>query len=98
MIYLNGYGSSSTVIMDYIFRQDESKFPPYFRLALIYKLASIYAGAVARDAGMIKQFDDLAERQFMIAKNIASQETTTKQLPTSRFIEERRSSGTGLHG
>jgi len=98
MIYLNGYGSSSTVIMDYIFRQDESQFPPYFRLALIYKLASIYAGAVARDAGMIKQFDDLAERQFMIAKNIASQETTTKKLPTSRFIEERRSSGTGLHG
>ena len=51
-----------------------------------------------QDAGMIKQFDDLAERQFMIAKNIASQETTTKKLPTSRFIEERRSSGTGLHG
>ena len=77
MIYLNGYGSNSTVIMDYIFRQDESNFPPYFRLALEYKLASIYAGAVARDAGMIKQFDDLAERQFMRAKNIASQETTS---------------------
>ncbi len=50
---------------------------------------------------MIKQFDDLAERQFMRAKNIASQETTSKQLATSRFIEERRStrsSGFGLNG
>jgi len=100
-IYVDGYGSTSTVIMDYIFRQDESKFPPYFRLALEYKLASIYAGAVARDAGMIKQFDELAERQLLIARNTDSQETTSKQLATNRFAEERRStrtSGFGLNG
>tara|TARA_R110002012_G_scaffold57915_1_gene149596 strand:+ start:19421 stop:20035 length:615 start_codon:yes stop_codon:yes gene_type:complete len=100
-IYVDGYGSTSTVVMDYIFRQDESKFPPYFRLALEYKLASIYAGAVARDAGMIKQFDELAERQLLIARNTDSQETTSKQLATNRFTEERRStrtSGFGLNG
>jgi hypothetical protein len=100
-IYVDGYGSASTVIMDYIFRQDESKFPSYFRLALEYKLASIYAGAVARDAGMIKQFDELAERQLLIARNTDSQETTSKQLATNRFAEERRStraSGFGLNG
>ena len=87
--------------MDYVFRQDESKFPPYFRLALEYKLASIYAGAVARDAGMIKQFDDLSERQMLIARNTDSQENTTKQLATNRFTENRRStrtSGFGLNG
>ena len=100
-IYLDGYGSTSTVIMDYIFRQDESKFPPYFRLALEYKLASIYAGAVARDAGMIKEFNELAERQLLIARNSESQETTSNQLATNRFIEHRRStrtSGFGLNG
>ena len=100
-IYLDGYGSTSTVIMDYIFRQDESKFPPYFRLALEYKLASIYAGAVARDAGMIKEFNELAERQLLIARNSESQETTSNQIATNRFIENRRStrtSGFGLNG
>tara|TARA_R100001082_G_scaffold79805_1_gene47090 strand:+ start:97 stop:705 length:609 start_codon:yes stop_codon:yes gene_type:complete len=95
-IYLDGYGSSSTLIMDYIFRQDESQFPPYFRLALEYKLASIYAGSVARDAAMVREFDELGERQLLIAKNIDSQETTNKRLSTNRFITERRSSRSGL--
>ena len=69
-IYVNDYGSNNTVIMDYIFRQDESKFPPYFRLALEFQLASIYAGSIARDSGMIKEYSERAERQYLIAKNI----------------------------
>ena len=95
-IYLDGYGSNSTVIMDYVFRQDEDQFPPHFRLALEYKLASIFAGSIARDSGMVREFDELGERQLLIAKNTDSQETTTKVLSTSRFITERRSSRSGL--
>lgn len=95
-IYLNGYGSSSTVIMDYLFRQDESKFPPYFRHALVYKLASAFGGALARDAAIIREYDQLGERQILIAKNTDAQETTTKRLSTDRFITERRSSRSGL--
>ena len=90
-IYVNDYGSSSTLIMDYIYRQDESEFPPYFRLALEFQLASIYAGAIARDSGMIREFTDRAERQYIIAKNIDSQETTTSKLDTNRFINLRQS-------
>jgi hypothetical protein len=75
--------------MDYIFRQDESEFPPYFKLALEYSMASIFAGSVARDSAMISQFSELAERQILIAKNIDSQETTTKKLETSRFKQDR---------
>ena len=95
-IYLDGYGSDSTVIMDYVFRQDEDQFPPHFRLALEYKLASIFAGSIARDSGMVREFDELGERQLLIAKNTDSQETTTKILSTSRFITESRSSRSGL--
>ena len=95
-IYLDGYGSDSTVIMDYGFRQDEDQFPPHFRLALEYKLASIFAGSIARDSGMVREFDELGERQLLIAKNTDSQETTTNILSTSRFITERRSSRSGL--
>jgi len=82
--------------MDYVFRQDEDQFPPHFRLALEYKLASIFAGSIARDSGMVREFDELGERQLLIAKNTDSQETTTKILSTSRFITERRSSRSGL--
>src|SRR6056300_878927 len=91
-IYLNGYGSESKVYMDYVFRQDESLFPTYFRLALIYKLASAYGGALGRDADIINSYETKAERQLIKARNIASQETTSKKLNTTRFIAERRSS------
>ena len=95
-VYLNGFGQNSTVIMDYIFRQNEDHFPPHFRLAIEYKLASIFAGSIARDAAMVREFDQLSERQKLIAKNTDSQETTTKRLSTERFITDRRSSRSGL--
>ena len=95
-IYLDGFGSSTTVIMDYVFRQSEDQFPPHFRLAVEYKLASIFGGSVARDAALVREFDQLSERQLLIAKNTDSSETTTKTLSTDRFITERRSSRSGL--
>lgn len=88
-IFVNGYDSQSALIADYIFRQNESEFPAYFKLGLEYTLASIFAGSVARDAAMIKQFSDLAERQILIAKNTDSQEVTNKKLSTKRFITNR---------
>tara|TARA_B100000214_G_scaffold41972_1_gene26344 strand:+ start:530 stop:1129 length:600 start_codon:yes stop_codon:yes gene_type:complete len=93
-IYLNGYGSSNEVIMDYIYKVDEAYFPAHFKLALEYELASIFAGSVARDAAMITQFKELSERQFLVAKNIDSAETTSKVLDTNRFINLRRSTRT----
>ena len=88
-VFVNGYDSQSALIADYIFRQNESEFPAYFKLGLEYTLASIFAGSVARDAAMIKQFSDLAERQILIAKNTDSQEVTNKKLSTKRFITNR---------
>jgi len=90
-VFLNNYGSSSTVVCDYIYRADESEFPPHFILALEYTLASLFAGSIARDSGMIKQFAEMAERQYLIAKNVDSAERTTKQLDQSRFINLRQS-------
>ena len=90
-VFLDNYGSSNSVICDYIFRQDESEFPPHFILALEYSLAGLFAGSIARDSGMIRQFSDMAERQYLIAKNIDSAERTTKVLDQSRYINLRQS-------
>ena len=90
-VYLDSYGSSSTVVCDYIFRQDVAYFPPHFILALEYHLASLFAGSIARDSGMIRQFSEMAERQYLVAKNIDSAEKTTKQLNVSRFTNLRQS-------
>ena len=92
-VYLDNYGSTSSVICDYIFRQNEGEFPPHFILALQYQLASLFAGSIARDSGMIKQFAEMAERQYLVAKNIDSAEKTNKALDHSRFINLRKSTG-----
>jgi hypothetical protein len=91
MIYINSYGSNNQLILDYIYRVGEDYFPPHFRLALIYDLASIFAGAIARDASMISVFKNLADRQFLISKNIDASEVTTKKINTSRFMNLRNS-------
>jgi hypothetical protein len=90
-IYVNNYGANSELVMDYIYKVEEQYFPPHFRLALEYELASIFAGSVARDSAMIKQFKELSERQLLIAKNIDSTETTSKILNLNRFSSLRKS-------
>lgn len=97
-IFVNGYGSNSVLVMDYIFRPDESTFPPYFRHALIYKLASAFAGSIARDAALVSQFDTLAERQILIARNTESQESSSNRLNTDKFLTNRWSTRSGKIG
>lgn len=96
MIYVNSYGSNSTLILDYIYKVGEEYFPPHFRLALEYELASIFAASIARDSGMIREYKNLADRQFLISKNIDASEVTTKKLDTSRFINLRNSTRTDV--
>ena len=96
MIFVNTYGSGHKVILDYIYRVDEDFFPAHFRLALEYDLASVFAGSVARDAGMIREFKQMADRQFLISKNIDSSEVTTKQLDVNRYINLRNSTRTDV--
>tara|TARA_E500000305_G_C3995021_1_gene224074 strand:- start:691 stop:1287 length:597 start_codon:yes stop_codon:yes gene_type:complete len=96
MLYINSYGSNHDVILDYIFRVDEDYFPPHFRLALIYDLASAFAGSIARDTAMTREFKTLSDRQFLISKNIDSAEVTSKTLDTTRYINLRNSTRTDV--
>ena len=95
-IFLNGYGSTSSVIMDYIYKVEEEFFPAHFRLALEYQLAAVFAGSVARDNDMIKSFTELAERQFMVSKHIDSVEKTNAKLDLKRFKNLRLSTRTNV--
>tara|TARA_R100000742_G_C4258720_1_gene76579 strand:+ start:393 stop:992 length:600 start_codon:yes stop_codon:yes gene_type:complete len=93
-IYVDGYGSNNKLIMDYIYRVDESYFPAHFKLALEYQLASVFAGSVARDNDMIKSFVELADRQFLTAKHIDSVERTNARFDLSRYKNLRLSTRT----
>ncbi len=95
-IYVNTYGANHDLILDYIYRVEEEYFPAHFRVALEYELASLFAGSVARDAGMIREFKALADRQFLISKNIDASEVTNKKLDTSRYINLRNTTRTNV--
>jgi hypothetical protein len=76
--------TNDTLIADYTFRAEEVNFPSYFSLALQYSLASIFATSIARD-------DRLMQIMETKARNLDSQQQTTRKLSTSRFITDRRS-------
>jgi len=82
---------TSTLIADYVFRADESTWPPYFVTAVEYMMAAVLAISVARDAQLASLMEQKADLQMRQARRLHSQQQTTRKLNTSRFIAERRS-------
>jgi hypothetical protein len=85
-------GSADTVYMEYISRPDEGDWPPPFQTAMIFRLASVFAGPLARDADLIKAMNNLYELQIRKAKTMDSQAETSKSLRTTRLVSVRRNS------
>lgn len=83
--------SSDTVVADYIFRPDETEWPPYFTIAVEFQVAAVMAISVARDPQMASMLEQKANILTMQARRLDSQQQTTRKLNTSRFIAQRRS-------
>jgi hypothetical protein len=83
--------TTNTVIADYTYRPDESRWPSYFTLAVEYSIAIVFATSLARDSSMATLMQNLADKAMIKARNLDSQQQTTRKLTTSRFIAERRS-------
>ena len=83
--------TNDTLIADYTFRAEEVNFPSYFSLALQYSLASIFATSIARDDRLMQIMETKANMLMAKARNLYSQQQTTRKLSTSRFITDRRS-------
>jgi len=82
---------NDVVIADYIFRADESNWPPYFTIAVEFQVAAMLAVSVARDAQLASMMEQKGELQMSRARRLDSQQQTTRKLNTSRFIAQRRS-------
>jgi len=79
------------VVADYIFRSDESVWPPYFTIVVEYMMASVLAISVARDSSLGQLMEAKTDYFMRLARARDSQSQTTRKLNTSRFITERRS-------
>ena len=83
--------TQDSVIADFTFRAREEDFPSYFTVALEYSLASAFATSIARDGSLMQLMTQMADRAMLKARNIDSQQQTTRKLETSRFLTARRS-------
>ena len=83
--------STDELVADYTFRANEKTWPSYFTLAVEYSLAIIFATSIARDSSLAKLMQDQAERAMAKARNLDSQQQTTRKLTSSRFITSRLS-------
>jgi hypothetical protein len=83
--------TQDVLIADYTFRATEDTWPSYFSLAVEYALASIFATSIARDDGLMQVMEAKGQLLMAKARNLDSQQQTTRKLSTSRFITNRRS-------
>lgn len=87
--------SSDTVVADYTFQPSEANFPPYFKQALIFELASLFAGAIARNDNLSTLYQNRAITQLAIARAQDSQAQTTRKVDTTRFRNRRNAGSLG---
>lgn len=87
-VYCNA-GANDTVVADYSFRAAEADWPPFFSQAMIYELASIFAGSIATKGDLATFWASKAELAWQRARNADSQSRTTKQLRSRRLITIR---------
>ena len=81
--------SSDIVIADYTFQPSESDFPPYFKQTLVFELASLFAGAIARNDQLSELYHKRGIAQLAIAKGLDAQAQTTRRMEVERFRNTR---------
>jgi hypothetical protein len=80
------------VILQYRYRADETKWYPYFRMLMVYRLATLAAFSVARNTTVADSMKELANEQFKMAKTEDSQSQTSKRLDLSKQRRARSGS------
>ena len=89
MIYCNA-ADPDTVVADYTYRAATADWPPYFVMALMHDLASIFAGSVAQKGDLAEYYGKKAEILYTKAQNLESQQRTTKRVNARKNLINRR--------
>ncbi len=87
--------ASDILIADYTFQPSEADFPPYFKQALVFELASLFAGAIARNDTLSQLYSNKATIQLTVAKGQDSQAQTNRRVDVDRFRNRRNSGSLG---
>lgn len=83
--------SSETVVLDYIFRPEDSIAPAYFELALIARLASEFCLPLTENTSRAEMLYRMANIEFENAKRIDAQQDTPRALDDFSLLNARQS-------
>lgn len=81
--------NASEVVLTYIFRPDESAFPPYFDQALIARLAGEFTIPVTENTSRSEVMIKLAEREYQRARQIDAQQDTPNRIEDFTLVDVR---------
>jgi hypothetical protein len=81
--------NASEVILTYIFRPDESEFPPYFDQALIARLSAEFTIPVTESTSRAETHFKLADREYKNARQIDAQQDTPNAIENFSLIDIR---------
>jgi len=81
--------NSESVILTYVFRPDESEFPPYFDQALISRLAAEFTIPVTENTSRAEALFRLAEQEFERARQIDSQQDSPNRIEDFTLVDVR---------
>jgi len=87
--------ATDTVIADYTSSVTESELPEYFIQSLVFELASLFAGAIARNDNLSELYNRRAITSLAIARNVDSQAQTTRRVDVNRFRDRRNRGAIG---
>ncbi|MGB0719561.1 MAG: hypothetical protein ACPGRX_03755, partial [Bdellovibrionales bacterium] len=83
------HSNADSVVLTYIFRPDESEFPPYFDQALIARLSAEFTIPVTESTARAEAHFSLAEREFKQARQIDAQQDTPNRIENYTLVDVR---------
>ena len=81
--------NADAVLLTYVYRPDESGFPPFFDLALIARLAAEFCLPLTESTTRAQLLHQLAEAEFRRAKTIDSQQDEPGRIEDFTLVEVR---------
>ncbi len=78
-------------ILQYRVRADESLWSPYFKMLVIYRLATMLSFSVSRKADIAGEMKGLADEHWRRAKTMDAQSQTNRKVNLTRIVKRRGS-------
>jgi hypothetical protein len=83
------FTDADAVALTYVFRPDESAFPPYFAAALVARLAAEFCIPLTENSSRAEMLFRLAEAELRVARQADSQQASARVLEGFPLIDVR---------